>query len=487
MLPRSKQSIRFNLKIHAVVAVALITLLVQAQDQRTGELHGRVCDASGKPAASIHVVLRREGETKSFDGNTDSQGNYKFVRLEPGIYTLGTSSKFFFDASLSSISIAAGQSKTQDMTLALRPVPASTAETPGFYDQPQFTVSGVTDTTNLGGHASEPIMRSREAVEKDVASLGATPSVPSSSSGSNAYDLALSYVNAGEYTRARDQLESLPIQQQTSAAHHLLAIAEEKLGNSLEALHEYQRAAELDPSESNTFDWGSELLLHHAAEPAIGVFAKGNGLFPDSTRMLIGLGASEFAAGHYERAEQRLCQASDLHPENPIPYQFLGKIQRTESNISPEVMDRFHRFQRLDPDNADANYLYALALWKQSQPTPAGAIVAQVESLLNAALRADPKFSEADLQLGIVHSYRHDSAASMADFQRAIANQPNLEEAHYRLARAYRAAGKMNEAKSEIAKFEELRQQSAQQIEREHRKIKQFVYSLRDRPAAQAQ
>jgi tetratricopeptide (TPR) repeat protein len=485
MLPPSKQLLRFNF-VRAVFAVALISLLARAQDQTTGELRGKVCVASGQPVASIHVVLRREGEKNSLEANTDPEGNYKFTRLEPGLYTLETSSsKFFLDASVSSISIAAGQSKTQDLRLELRPAPAP--GTPDFYDQPQFTVSGVTDTSNLGGHASEPIMRNREAVEKDVASLGVTSSVPSPSSPPNAYDLALSYANAGDYTDARDQLVRLSAQQQTSTAHHLLAVVDEKLGNSLEAVHEYQQAAELDPNESNTFDWGSELLLHHAAEPAIAVFANGNRLFPGSTRMLIGLGSSEFAAGFYERAAQRLCQASDLHPENPIPYQFLGKIQRTEGNVSPEVIDRFHRFQRLDPDNADANYLYAVALWKQNQPILPDAIVAQVESLLNTAVRIDPKFAEAYLQLGILHSYQHDSAASMADFQRAITNQPDLEEAHYRLAQAYRAAGKTNQAKSEIARFEQLRQQSALRIEREHREIKQFVYSLRDKPAAPAQ
>src|SRR2546430_13519862 len=43
----------------------------------------------------------------------------------------------------------------------------------------------------------------------------------------------------------------------------------------LEAVRQYQRAAELDASEPYLFDWGAELLLHHAPEPAIEVFSKG--------------------------------------------------------------------------------------------------------------------------------------------------------------------------------------------------------------------
>jgi hypothetical protein len=53
-----------------------------------------------------------------------------------------------------------------------------------------------------------------------------------------------------------------------------------KLGNPLEAVREYQRAAELDASEQYLFDWGTELLTHRALEPAAEVFTKGNRLFP---------------------------------------------------------------------------------------------------------------------------------------------------------------------------------------------------------------
>ena len=58
--------------------------------------------------------------------------------------------------------------------------------------------------------------------------------------------------------------------------HHLLGDVDEKLGDSLEAVRHYQRAAELDPSEPHLLDWGAELLLHHAPAPAGEVFAKGS-------------------------------------------------------------------------------------------------------------------------------------------------------------------------------------------------------------------
>jgi tetratricopeptide (TPR) repeat protein len=488
MISDFRQLLRPGIKLLAMVAL-VSSWLVPAQDQSTGGLHGKICDGSGKPVASIQVVLQREGEPTTFDAQTDSEGNYGFAPLKPGVYRLGTSgSRLFRDASVPSVSIAAGQSKTLDVTLEVRsqaePGDTSTGS-PSFFDPPQFTVSGVTDTTNLGGHGSEPVMRNREAVEKDVISLGAGSPARASVPGSNGYDLALKYANAGDYARARHQLESVLAHRPTAEAHHLLASVDEKLGNSLDAVREYERAADLDPSESNLFDWASELLLHHAPEPAIEVFTKGNRRFPASTRMLIGLAAAEFAAGSYEKAAERLCQASDLHPDDPLPYLFLGKIQRSENTISAEVVGHLHRFAKLRPDSPSANYFYALALWKRSQPAPSAATIAETESLLNTAIRLDAKFGEAYLQRGILRASQQNSAAAIADFQQAIAEQPDLEEAHYRLAQVYRAAGKMDEARSEVEIYQRLGQQSKQETEREHHEIKQFVYSLRDKPASQ--
>ncbi len=248
------------------------------------------------------------------------------------------------------------KAKNVDLTLQEAKTPPSqsdSARKPEFFDQPQFTVSGVTDTTNLGGHGSDTVVRTREALAKETVSLGkAAPSgaaaaveaerslrdgvnsdpnnfganhdlgklltergkardaIPYLERASelkpddyeNSYDLALANESAGNYELARGNAQSLLVKYDKAELHHLLGDSQEKLGNSLEAVREYQRAAELDPSEAYIFDWGSELLLHHAPEPALDVFAKGNRLFPRSVRMLIGLGAAWFARGSYDQA-----------------------------------------------------------------------------------------------------------------------------------------------------------------------------------------
>jgi len=261
---------------------------------------------------------------------------------------------------------------------------------------------------------------------------------------------------------------------------------QEKLGNSLEAVREYQRAADMEPSESYLFDWGSELLLHHAPEPALEVFTRGTHLFPRSVRMLVGLGASWFARGSYEQAVQRLCEASDLNPNDPVPYLFLGKMQGTETSPAEQVIEKLHRFVAQQPENAEANYYYAMSLWKLGDGQQDIARAAQVEGLLRKAVRLDPKYAAAYLQLGVIHSEQKNYPQAISDYQQAIQADPEMEEAHYRLAQAYRRIGDAAKAETELQIYDTVAKESAQKAERERHEIRQFVYTLRDQPPPQA-
>jgi tetratricopeptide (TPR) repeat protein len=326
----------------------------------------------------------------------------------------------------------------------------------------------VTDTTSLGGHGSDTVVRTRETIAKDTASLGKTAS------------------SAPTVTETEKSLREKLVREPNSAdLHHSLADLEEKLGNSLEAVREYQRAAELDPREPYLFDWGSELLLHHAPEPAVEVFSKGNRLFPHSVRMLVGLGAAWFARGDVDQAVKRVCTASDLNSDDSMPYLFLGKMQAAETIPPPELVEKLHRFATLQPENAEANYYYAVGLWKRRASPPDTNVATQVESLLNKAIRLDPKYSAAYLQLGIVDAEQRDSQRAIANYQRAIQAAPQMEEAHYRLAQAYRQIGEADKAKAELQIYDQMSKESAENSERERHEIRQFVYTLRDPAPAQ--
>jgi len=302
----------------------------------------------------------------------------------------------------------------------------------------------------------------------------------------NAYELGLAYTRIGQYERARTQTRNLLAaqekpgkeldKQESAELHHLLGDVEERLGNSLEAVREYQRAAELNPSDANLFDWGADLLIHRAFEPAIEVFTEGNRLFPRSARMLAGLGVSWYARGSADRAVERLCQASDLNPNDPNPYLFLGKMQSVETAQSTCMMEKLARFVSLQPENAQANYYYALGLSRRNDADD----LAHAQSLLEKAVRLDSKLAEAYLQLGVLYSQRGDSSKAISAYLEAIAANPGLEQAHYRLAQAYNRTGEKAKAQAELNLYTQLSRKTAELAERERREIQQFVYTLRD-------
>ena len=224
-------------------------------------------------------------------------------------------------------------------------------------------------------------------------------------------------------------------------AHYLLGDIEETLNNSLESVRQYQRAAEIEPSESHLFDWGAELLAHRAAEPAIEVFAKGNRLFPGS------LGCWSHSVWRGTRAVQPIerfsvyTQASDLNPNDATPYLFLGKMQNAETIQSREFVEHLARFAQLQPENALANYYYAVALSKQAALAPDSPALAQAQSLLEKAVRLDSKLGPAYVQLGNLYSDRSDFSKAITAYQQAAAASPQMQEPHYRLAQAYRRIG----------------------------------------------
>jgi len=392
----------------------------------------------------------------------------------------------------------------------------SGAQAPEFFDEPQFIVAGVTQATNSGGHGSDTVIRTTEALAKATASLSKESAskdsrispqpTPATGDETSLRDTLARQPDNFEANRQLGQLlaekgnapEALHFLQRASQlnpgsadVHHLLGAVEEKLDNPLQAVREYQRAAELTPSETNLFDWGAELLAHRALEPAAEVFAKGNRLFPKSSRMLVALGVAWYARGSYDQAAKCLVSASDLDPLDPPPYLFIGRMQSADIAPLESSVETLARFARLQPQNALANYYYAVSLWKQSEGGTSSENggekskdrSARIESLLLKAVHLDPKLSAAYLQLGILYSERGDIARAISAYREAIAAgsdfDDTLTQTHYRLAQAYLRNGEKDKAKEELELHAALIKKTKHDAERQRRQVQEFVISLR--------
>src|SRR5262249_19615165 len=146
--------------------------------------------------------------------------------------------------------------------------------------------------------------------------------------------------------------------------HNLLAQIEEKDGNFIVAVNEFQNAARLEPSESNLFDWGGELLLHRTLDPAVEVFQKATRLYPQSSRLMVGLGMAYYARGNYDDAVKAFLRGADLDPSDARCYKFLSRAYDSSPSQAAEVIEHFRRYAELQPHNGLAQYYYAMSLWK---------------------------------------------------------------------------------------------------------------------------
>jgi len=462
---------------NALLIVFLIPGLLQGQSPSppaSAIVRGYVRDAHGiaVPGATVSLSLERaDGATIRTSAGTN--GSYVFSAVAQGSYILRANAPGYREATTTSVTVAGNHDLQIDLKLELAGKSSSpTAKTPEFFDEPHFTVSDVTDTTSLGGHGSDTIVRTRESLAKETASLG-KPSVAASHP-------APAEATEEDLRKEAERTRSAIAHEDKAELHHLLADIDEKLGKPLDAVREYQRAAEMDPSEPNLFDWGAELLLHRAPQPAIEVFTQGHQLFPSSVRMLVSLGVAWYAEGSNDQAAQRLGEAADLNPADSVPYLFLGKIQSAEATPSDAIFEKLARFARLQPDNAMANYYYAMSLWKRRTGLADDPNLAQARAQLENAIRLDPKLGAAYLQLGILDAAKNDLPQAISYYQKAVEANPRLEEAHYRLAQAYRLTGETSQAQAELQLYQALAKTSAEELERERHESKQFVYTLKD-------
>jgi len=271
----------------------------------------------------------------------------------------------------------------------------------------------------------------------------------------NGYDLAVAYLETGRVDAARDQARRMLAVKETGALDNLLGDIDEAVGDHVAAAGDYQRAARLEPTEDHLFDWGDNLLHLRAHADAIAVFTAAIRRFPDSARLHVGLGIAQYAQGEHAAAVVSFCQAADLAPADPRPYEFLGEMYGVSPDQSAEITKRLARFVELQPARAPGHYYYAMNLWKGASGA-ADVDLARVEALLRKAASLDAAFVKPRLQLGILLSEQARWREAIVELKAAAALEPDLAQAHFRLATAYRRDGQPALADEELATFKRL-------------------------------
>ena len=435
--------ISFPRKSNCMVSALLLAVLPLAHGVRaqagSPSVEGVVSDAKKRPVDGAKVSLDDQVEGRSVFTTTDSAGHFRIGEIAPGTYLLHVKKPGYLDAIEGPFPLKPREALSLNLQLREENPAAKEKNAPQaieYSDEPKFTVAGVTDPSNAGGHGSNITLPTKESLAKETAALATESS------------------SAGK-----------------------AAAAKEAEGRSFEAVKEYQRAAETDPSEENFFAWGAELLLHRADAPAAEVFAKGHRMYPKSVRLLVGMGATAYAQDLHDQAARWLLEASELDPSDPRPYLFLGKVQESAKSEPKEWVAAFERYAELRPEDARAHYLYAVALEKRRQGKED---FAEREAELKKAIALDPRFGDAYLRLGLLEAERGALPQAVDSLQRAIQLTPLPDEAHLRLAQVYRQMGETEKARQESELYNEVSTRKKEQLERERHELGQFVFTMED-------
>jgi tetratricopeptide (TPR) repeat protein len=200
--------------------------------------------------------------------------------------------------------------------------------------------------------------------------------------------------------------------------------------------------------------------------------------------MLAGLGAAYFADGQYGEAAERMCEASDLNPQDPVPHLFLGKMEKATADLPACSAARLKRFASEQPESALANEYFGLVLWKEGRREQSSIEIQEAEDYFKKAVAIDPSLGEVYVQLGMLYKARGENHEALRAFQSAVKASPKSSDAHYQLSLAYRRAGNAEKSKQEMNTCEELRRSEDAELEKERRQMRQFVTMLKGGQAA---
>jgi tetratricopeptide (TPR) repeat protein len=288
--------------------------------------------------------------------------------------------------------------------------------------------------------------------------------------------LATALVAAGKFDQATTALEKFPDANSSADAQVLLGQIAEGKGLPLDAERHFHRAAELDPSEDHVWTLGTEYLRHWTFAAAIAEFEAAVQKFPDSTRMKLALGAAYFGDSRYSEAIPIFAALLDRDNNNRLYAELLGMACNAVTETAKQNCSGLLTYAHGHPLDAKVSTYAASMLLTE---TASDRRLAEARVLLQNAIAAAPQFAGAQYQMGLLKQEDGDWPGSIQNLEAAVKLQPDLAQAHYRLALAYWRASRKEEAEAQMALQKQYAQQEQQDLDQRLRQITTFLVDVR--------
>lgn len=298
---------------------------------------------------------------------------------------------------------------------------------------------------------------------------------------SAAYDLAISEEESGNARAAIKTLRNLIQLRPEAELYDLVASDEEREGFYLEAVRDYQKAVEKDPTrEEYYFDLGSDFLDHFAFDPARQIFQAASRKYPGVAREFTGLGFALYAERDYLGAAKAFLRALQINPESREPFtaynSLIGSVVPADWKV---ILPQLKSLAGTHPQNARAIYCYGVSLF-QHDLARNDLGFREAQAVLERAIHLEPNFSEAYLALGRLYAARKEDASALSAFLEAVRLNPHSATAHYQLAQTYRKLNRIDFAEKELGLYTQMNTAKEQQMDQIRAHIKQFI--LKEEP-----
>lgn len=224
-----------------------------------------------------------------------------------------------------------------------------------------------------------------------------------------------------------------------------------------EAASALDKAAQLNPDDPD--------ILYHRGRAHLLVsnasYAKMFKLDSKSWRVHRVLAQANAEADRHTEAIVEYEEAIKLAPTQPGLHEELGSEYRNANKI-PEAEAAFRSELEIDPNNVLARYkLGAIEVEKGDG--------AKGKELIEAAQREKPNLIHLDYNLGRAEMLLGNDAAASSHFERTVKTDPDpqvAEQAWYQLGTAYRRLHRTEEARTAMAKYQELKDQEAHKAQK---------------------
>ena len=221
-----------------------------------------------------------------------------------------------------------------------------------------------------------------------------------------------------------------------------VALAAWSSGDLSEAIRLMIRLTERYPGEV-TFVWvlGDMNLQAGELDNASRLYRQALFLDPTCRQAWDGLADVYVARKEMSEAEAMLHQRLAIR-KDPGPLLRLASVKASRRRYV-EAVELARECLSLDPTNGEASFL--VGVWSTYLDD-----LATARRAFKRALAIDPKSSKAQCELGFLEYGVGNTAVAIRELEQATQLDPELKEAHFYLALALKAAGKLNEARSEL-------------------------------------